>query len=287
MDEILKFLGTHFAQELAVITGAPIITLITTVVLGAIMYFAMGAYYSHSLVAKDSVIEILRARLEHGNSDAPTQPLPSLPPVEQSASSKATTEATSLKEAPTSEPLIPNIVAVRGQIKWLPKRIDVDNDTGIRRLRRCQAFIAIFRNLPLPERDIGSAGNVTASIVYDCKGLEFAEVTKGIWIEENEEWRSNKVEFKPDSVRRLILARESDIGQFVAHEDYSDSGSASVLSRTGYGNGVPLDIPTGTQCTATVRFAIDGRADQRKYRFNLGFGENPYCGREEDADTPF
>jgi len=57
-----------------VITGAPIISIFTMIVMGALLYFAMGAYYAHSLSAKDSIISILRARLE--NLDAQTQPLP-------------------------------------------------------------------------------------------------------------------------------------------------------------------------------------------------------------------
>jgi hypothetical protein len=81
MDEILKYLGTHLAQELAVITGAPIIFLITALVLGAVMYFAMGAYYAHSLSAKDSIIPILRTRLEHPLATPVAQTPPALVPT--------------------------------------------------------------------------------------------------------------------------------------------------------------------------------------------------------------
>src|SRR5258708_3528272 len=118
MDEILKYLGTHFAQELAVITGAPIISLITTIVLGAILYFAMGAYYAHRLSSKDSIISILKTRLDAAGS--PTQPLPSfVPQTETPGISKPAIEvvtATPLKQTaePKPAPLTPNIVAIRG-----------------------------------------------------------------------------------------------------------------------------------------------------------------------------
>jgi hypothetical protein len=267
-----------------VITGAPIIFLTIVCVLGAIMYVGMGKYYAHSLSAKDSIISILRERLENGEStrslrSSTTQPIAL---GSKTSESVAPTDLSKIEPAATPFPApLPNIVAVRAEIQWLPKRIEVDENGG-QRLRRCQAFIAIFHNLPLPDRDIGSAENVTAYIVYDSKGLEFAEVTKGIWMGDNGEWRSNKVDFKPNSIRRLILAREGDKGDFFALEDYSDSGTANVLSNAGYGSRVSLDIPTGFRCRATVQFTINGRADQQKYHFNLGFGGSPYCGREED-----
>jgi len=221
------------------------------------------------------------------NTDTPTQPLP------ESKSSEDIVKTDPPKTEPAATPLpapLPNIIAVRGQIKWLPKNYErvLDDESGVyrQRLRRFQVFIAIFHNLPLSERNIGSAQNVTASIIYYYKDVEFARVTKGIWIEDSEQWRTNKVDFNPNSLRRLILASEDYKGQFFAFEDYSDSGSANVLSSAGYGSGVPLQIPTGTRCRAIVQFTIDGRADRQEYRFNLGFGENPYCGLEED-DIPF
>jgi hypothetical protein len=295
MDEILKYLGTHFAQEIAVITGAPIISLITVCVLGAIMYFAMGAYYAHRLDTQHSIISLLRTRLEHGDDDSPTQPLPSLvPKTEQPVIAKpalGVAPPTTFIQIPKPKPapLTSNIVAIRGQLIMLPENgePEIDTETGVyrRRLRGFHAFVAIFHNLPLSERNIGPAQNVTASIVYEYKGLQFAQVTKGIWVEDNEEWRTNEVDFNPNSVRRLILAREEDKGQFFALEDYGDSRKANVLSNAAWGNGVPLTIPTGTQCRATVRFTISGRADHQKYRFNLGFGDNLYCGLEEDESS--
>lgn len=101
MDEVLHFLGTHFAQEIAVITGAPIISLITICVLGAIMYFGMGIYYAHSLSAKDSIISILRARLE--NSDAPTQPLPSATAQPIHSQSQSPENITTTDQSATTE----------------------------------------------------------------------------------------------------------------------------------------------------------------------------------------
>ena len=99
--KFFTFLGTHFAQEIAVITGAPIISLITICVLGAIMYFGMGIYYAHSLSAKDSIISILRARLE--NSDAPTQPLPSATAQPIHSQSQSPENITTTDQSATTE----------------------------------------------------------------------------------------------------------------------------------------------------------------------------------------
>jgi hypothetical protein len=188
---------------------------------------------------------------------------------------------------PTSR--APNIVAIRGEITTLQemgnlRELDPQSGEYYLTKRDFVAFIATFHNLPLSDRDIGSAKEVTASITYYCQEVEFAKVLKGIWLDGHES-RSTHVGFELNSIRQLILARSDSDGHIVALEDISDSGSASVFSIAGYGSHVRLEPPIGTRCRATVRFTIDGRVAQRQYNFFLELGDQPFCDAQEDDPT--
>jgi len=295
MDEVLHFLGTHFAQEWGVITGAPIISFITALVMGVALYFALGAYYKHRLSANEAIISILRERLAVGTHQTAVAP--------ENPTQQESIESSKADRAVLSQPVAnigPNIVCARTTVRTIIDPTDTEKD--------CIAYLATFQNSSLADRPVSEAANITASIVYEYDAstpeehaafyreieqianrrrrkrtastqIHWALLAKSLratWLLPKTFTTNRLDSLGLNSAEELVLAIRGADFKFYALEDLTSERDLTIRLQK-----IPLaqdKIESADDVfRALVTLTINGRADPRPYQFYLDGSDPPQC----------
>jgi hypothetical protein len=281
VDEILQYLGTHFAAEWAVITGAPIISLVTFAVLGVVQYFIFKAYYHHQLSAKESIIStrdgeiaLLERRLEGVGTT--TTPVPVLKPDEsQPEVLPAEIEKSTTDRPQTDRSVELPIGQFFGRIFNLPKPAIARSESRLQPIARNDdetfrplhwksdwewvSFVGIFKNDPIIQpvdsretvRPTGPAKRVVARVAYFRENHEAVlELNFGAWLST----LGGETPFQVGDVRYLVLAlcEKKNPDQWYALEDCRNTAYSDI--------GVKLVPLSSAVNLIRIKLLVDGEA---------------------------